>query len=91
VRHTGTKQELKVAPANYDIWFDYLRLEETNGDIPTVRELYERAIAVVPPAKEKRFWRRYIFLWLNYALFEEVDAKVPRCISCAVRRPERRC
>ncbi|KDN43411.1 pre-mRNA-splicing factor CLF1 [Tilletiaria anomala UBC 951] len=41
-----------------------------------VRELYERAVGNVPPScEEKRHWRRYIFLWLNYALFEEVDAK----------------
>lgn len=28
-----------------------------------------------PPAKEKRFWRRYIYLWYNYAIFEEEVAK----------------
>ncbi|CAD6890658.1 unnamed protein product [Tilletia controversa] len=39
-----------------------------------VREIYERAVANVPPsATEKRHWRRYIFLWLSYALFEEID------------------
>lgn len=41
-----------------------------------VRELYERAIANVPPAEEKRLWRRYIYLWINYALYEELEAKV---------------
>lgn len=41
-----------------------------------VRELYERAVANIPPSREeKRLWRRYIFLWLNYALFEEIEAK----------------
>lgn len=25
----------------------------------------------LPPAEEKRFWRRYIYLWLNYAVWEE--------------------
>lgn len=38
-----------------------------------VREVYERAVSNVPPSQEKRHWRRYIFLWLNYALFEEID------------------
>jgi crooked neck len=37
--------------------------------------VYERAIANVPPVQEKRFWKRYIYLWINYALFEELDAK----------------
>lgn len=29
----------------------------------------------MPPANEKRFWRRYVFLWIAYALFEELEAK----------------
>ena len=41
-----------------------------------MRDVYERAVAVLPPGKEKRLWRRYIFLWLNYALYEELDAEV---------------
>ena len=71
-------QELKASPTNYDVWFDYLRLEEANGVPTTIRDVYERAIAVIPPAKEKRLWRRYIFLWVNYALYEEIDAEVRR-------------
>jgi crooked neck len=31
----------------------------------------------VPPASEKRYWRRYIYLWINYALFEELEAADP--------------
>jgi crooked neck len=50
-------------------------LEEANGHIDKTREVYERAIANVPPAHEKRFWRRYIYLWINYAIFEELEAK----------------
>jgi crooked neck len=44
--------------------------------IERVREVYERAVAHVPPSVEKRHWRRYIFLWLDYALFEEIETKV---------------
>ncbi|PWN30316.1 Pre-mRNA-splicing factor CLF1 [Jaminaea rosea] len=40
-----------------------------------VRDVYERAVSNIPPSKEKRHWRRYIFLWLSYALFEELDAQ----------------
>jgi crooked neck len=40
-----------------------------------VREVYERAIANRPPLQEKRFWKRYIFLWINYAVYEELEAK----------------
>ena len=40
-----------------------------------VQQVYERAIANVPPAAEKRYWQRYIYLWINYALFEELEAQ----------------
>jgi crooked neck len=43
--------------------------------IAAVRDVYERAVANVPPVQEKRFWRRYVYLWINYALFEELDAR----------------
>lgn len=49
---------------------------ESDGDADTVREVYERAIANVPPLQEKRHWRRYIYLWINYALYEELETKV---------------
>lgn len=38
-------------------------------------QVYERAIAHIPPAPEKRYWQRYIYLWINYALFEELEAQ----------------
>jgi crooked neck len=87
-RRIQYEEEIASDPHNYDVWFDYARLEEdafradradggeTSGDAEKVREVYERAVAQVPPGSEKRFWRRYIFLWLNYALFEEIETKV---------------
>lgn len=72
------ENEIENNPLNYDIWFDYTRLEEQalkGHDFTRVREVYERAITNIPPLKEKKYWRRYIFLWLNYAVFEEDIAK----------------
>ncbi|XP_030304278.1 crooked neck-like protein 1 isoform X2 [Calypte anna] len=69
------EEEVKANPHNYDAWFDYLRLVESDTDAETVREVYERAIANVPPVQEKRHWKRYIYLWINYALYEELEAK----------------
>merc|ERR1712196_42824 len=43
------------------------------NDVARTREVYERAIANKPPVMEKRFWRRYIYLWLYYAQFEELQ------------------
>lgn len=57
---------------------------ESDAEADTVREVYERAIANVPPIQEKRHWKRYIYLWVNYALYEELEAKVRRCLGTAV-------
>jgi hypothetical protein len=46
---------VKANPNNYDAWFDYLRLVESEGDVEVIRETYERAIANVPPTKVSEF------------------------------------
>ncbi|GLB39792.1 putative pre-mRNA-splicing factor CLF1 [Lyophyllum shimeji] len=89
-RRIQYEDELAHDGRNYDAWFDYTRLEEeawcdlvNAGATPEekeaaagrVREVYERAVAQVPPSTEKRHWRKYILLWLNYALFEEIETK----------------
>ena len=90
-RRIQYEDELANDRHNYDVWLDYCRLEEdafrdlrAEGATPDehqqavvrAREVYEQAVSQVPPADEKRHWRRYIFLWLNYALFEETEIKV---------------
>ena len=74
-RRVQYEEQIKENPKNYDVWFDYARLEETLGDVDKVRDVYERAIAQIPPTQEKRHWRRYIYLWINYALYEELETK----------------
>ncbi|RKO91577.1 hypothetical protein BDK51DRAFT_36289 [Blyttiomyces helicus] len=74
-RRVKYEEELAANPKNYDVWFDYARLEESGGDAEKVREVYERAISQVPPIAEKRYWRRYIYLWIFYAVWEETEAK----------------
>ncbi|KAF2076735.1 hypothetical protein CYY_001992 [Polysphondylium violaceum] len=69
------EEEVKKNPNSYDTWFDYTKLEEASGEIPKAREVYERSIANIPPTNEKKHWKRYIYLWINYALFEELVAK----------------
>jgi len=56
------------------------QVEETrnfNNQKNRIVELYERAIANVPPLEEKRYWRRYIYLWIQYAIFMELHMKDP--------------
>ncbi|KAI1638181.1 cell cycle control protein [Biscogniauxia mediterranea] len=74
-RRRHYEDQVKENPKNYDVWFDYARLEETSGDLDRVRDVYERAVAQIPPTQEKRHWRRYIYLWIFYAIWEETEAK----------------
>lgn len=69
------EQEIAENSTNYDAWFDYLRLIENENNTELIRETYERAIANIPPGKDKSLWRRYIYLWINYALYEELEAQ----------------
>lgn len=69
------EQEIAENPGNYDAWFDYLRLLESEGNVELIRETYERAIANVPPSKDKNLWRRYIYIWINYSLYEELQTE----------------
>ncbi|VUC36172.1 unnamed protein product [Clonostachys rosea] len=74
-RRRHYEEQVKENPKNYDAWFDYVSLEETSGDFEKIRDVYERAVAQVPPTQEKRHWRRYIFLWIFYAIWEEMEGK----------------
>jgi len=67
------EESIKANPRNYDTWFDYVRLEESCGDVARIREVYERAVSNKPPVMQKRYWRRYVYVWIYYALFEELQ------------------
>ncbi|KAI9218244.1 protein crooked neck [Blastocladiella britannica] len=68
--------EVVVNPANVDAWLDLIGVDEASGDLARARDTYERAVgtALPPPAADKRLWRRYLYLWLQYAAFEETRA-----------------
>ncbi|ODQ68583.1 Pre-mRNA-splicing factor CLF1 [Nadsonia fulvescens var. elongata DSM 6958] len=73
-RRAKYEEDLKTDPHDYDTWFSYLSLvEELSTDYNDIRDIYERAIANVPRHTAKRHWRRYIFLWIRYALWEELE------------------
>ena len=73
------EKRVNADPQDYDAWFEYAKMEEENGlggadSASKVREVYERAIANIPPSmEEKQLWKRYIYLWIYYALYEELQ------------------
>ncbi|KAL7895757.1 TPR-like protein [Trichoderma sp. SZMC 28014] len=74
-RRVFYEEQVRENPKNYDAWFDYAGLEEASRDADRIRDVYERAIAQVPPTQEKRHWRRYIYLWIFYAVWEELEGQ----------------
>ena len=74
-RRVQYEEQVKENPKDYDGWLDLARLEEQAGRTEAVRDAYERAIANIPPSQEKRLWRRYIYLFLFYAIYEEMETK----------------
>ena len=74
-RKVKYENELKEDKYNYDTWFDYLRFSEDEGNTEITRELNERAIRCKPLTNEKRRWRRHIYLWIYYVIYEELVMK----------------
>ena len=71
-RRVQYEDTLRECPKQYDTWIEYARLEESGGDFDKTCDVYERAIAQIPPSTtEKRHWRRYIYLFVFYALYCE--------------------
>ncbi|CAG0911091.1 unnamed protein product, partial [Cyprideis torosa] len=64
--------ETNLNPLNYDAWFMYLGVLEKLDDVDVIRASYEKAIKSIPPRNDKSCWRRYIYLWINYAVLEEL-------------------
>lgn len=56
---------MEANPHNYDVWFDYVRLMEEEGSVEQTRELYERAVANVPPVKVISRLAFLYFIFMN--------------------------
>eukprot|EP00892_Ulva_mutabilis_P002068 jgi/Ulvmu1/11862/UM081_0020.1 len=68
------EEQVAAEPLNYDAWFDYIKLEESLSGPDVVRGVYERAVENIPPLATKLHWCRYVYLWIYYAVYEEVVA-----------------
>lgn len=53
-------QEVKDNPTNYDAWFDYIKLVESEGKLEIIRDTYERAVANIPPSNVILFFIIYV-------------------------------
>lgn len=73
----GKKREkyeemVKKDGCNYDAWFDLLTLEEASSPVEKIQETYERALKQKPVVETKAGWRKYVYLWISYAVWTEL-------------------
>lgn len=82
-RRRKYEEQVTADPLDYDAWFDLVRLDEQGGDVGRIRSTYQEAVQQPPPmvqsgsagtAHEKMRWKRFVYLWIEYALFEEIIA-----------------
>jgi len=66
-RRSHYRSIVQQDPYNYDAWFDYARLEESEGDYERLRAVYAQATSNNPPINEKRYWYSCKLL-LSYSL-----------------------
>lgn len=70
------ENRLVTNPYDYDTWFDYIQMAEEEFTFEEVEDIYERAVANTPRNRtNKDHWRRYVYLWIYYATFEELIVK----------------
>lgn len=72
------EEQLSSDPHNYDVWFSYIGLIQSSPEESpeSIRALYERAVGCVPSISsglKTVQWRRYVFLWIRYAIYEELQ------------------
>ena len=73
---------------DYDVWFNLVRMEESNLNsvaggttIETVRNIYTRFAQHPPPLRQKTAWKRFFYLFMSFAFFEEFVAAKPALIA----------
>jgi len=79
------KERLQKNEFDYDGWLEWAALEQEyetqlvdetakTQQRERVRDTFEQAVSHVPPyPKDKDPWRRYIYVWIYYAVYEELS------------------
>lgn len=74
-RRLQLEDVLKDNVYDYDAWFELIQLEErASSPASVIRTTYERAVTQAPVVETKAAWSRYIYLWLLYAAWTELNS-----------------
>lgn len=66
------EKDVAEDPRDYDSWFDYIKLVESDKPDSEIVDLLKSAILSSPTQTTKLVtWRRYVFLWIKLAWIQE--------------------
>lgn len=82
-RKQNYELDLQKDPSDYDTWWSYLNLlDQDKSSIEFKRQAYEDSIKNVPNSKTKDIsWKKYIYLWIKYLIFEEFNNEFEKVSS----------
>lgn len=68
------EKDVAQDPRDYDSWWDYIKLQESDKLDLEIAELLKNATLVSPIHTSKlTSWRRYVFLWIKLAWIQELN------------------
>lgn len=79
-------QQVEQDEYNYDAWFDLIALEERSSEKERVEKCYEMALSKRPLAETKNGWRKYVYLWISYATWMELNCGDTKKATSIYRR-----
>lgn len=66
------EKELLQNPQDHDLWWEYVKLQETEKPAEEIVEVLKSSVQSKPTHKQKLiWWRRYVFLWIKLAWLQE--------------------
>jgi len=75
-RHAGGKLIVLQSQAEQrrNDWSEYLHAVEKGTNTQSIRQAYENAISARLQCLKAHCWQEYFYIWIQYALFEELSA-----------------
>ncbi|KAK0180677.1 hypothetical protein PV327_003035 [Microctonus hyperodae] len=75
-RKNVLKDLVQKFPYQYAYWVDYIDIIQNEGNHEETRRIYEEALQNKPASPDDiDNWRVYMYIWMYYASFEELDTK----------------
>ncbi|KAG0174771.1 mRNA 3'-end-processing protein rna14 [Apophysomyces sp. BC1015] len=79
IKRKKLEQRVKESQYDVDAWQSLIAEVQQTGDLPAIRDEYERFLKVFPTSP--RHWLAYLELELKYSNFNEVEALFTRCLK----------